>query len=293
MSRCRFRQACFALAFSQIPSARAATPGPGLPIHAHVEATSTATTQKTAVVFKPEFALDYSPTTAWCVSGSAAGRGESLTVTFDESIAPSRIEVRTGTHALTRQQKATIAEIEIGADGAGQIKVRRANGRLFGTLDGRSITKLTVSIAKTHGSSLSYSCIRDIKLFRKDGSEYRFYLGSVKSLGSFQSALSSLREAFKNCDAVRLSKLVRFPLNYLDPTFSDTLSSTKEYVRIETPAELAEKCRDNRKAWSIGGTLVEDLQATRFLGPRSALVSWDHRWWLDWDAARWLLVTVE
>ena len=262
-------------------------------VQVRVKASVTAQLPNATRAFEAHLAVDGNPASSWCATNAAGGTGESLTLTFDHPLAIASLEISSGSSVLPTSQRSTVDEIDVALTDGRKLHVVRTDRRFAQDVGGAAVRGLTVTIAKVHGPSSGSACIRDVSLLRDGGIQYQLYVGAKDALDALKKRIVALRTAFDQCDAASLAKVVRFPFERVVSAPAALGGLSKEVIRISKPSDLASHCRANRKAWHIGGSIDDNLAWTRFLGPRSALVTSDTRWWLDWDGAQWWLVGIE
>lgn len=238
-----------------------------------------------APAYAPANAVDDSSTTAWC-----AHAGASLTLTFDHAIDIDTVELLTG-GPVPADDRAVIDALDLATADGRTFRLERTEHRFVHAVGGRATRSLTITIARVHGNAHGHACIRDVLLDRADSLSYELYPGSKRALDAFRSEVAALRRAFDACDAKQLASLVKFPLERIQRNRLARLDV--DVVRVGSPSQLAAECRDDKKAWDIGGTLDDDLSSTHFSSERSASVSWSSTWALEWDGNQWWLAAVD
>jgi hypothetical protein len=261
-------------------------------VQVQAKASATAQLPNTTGAFAAQLAVDGNPASSWCATNATGGTGEALTLTFDHPLAIASLEISAGSSALPTSQRSTVDEIDVALTDGRKLHVVRTDRRFIQDVGGAAVRGLTVTISKVHGPSSGAACIRDVSLLRDGGIQYQLYPGAKDALDASETRIVALRTAFERCDGTRLARLVRFPLDRLVRTPHE-LADVPDVIRIANASGLASKCRENPKAWYIGGSVDDNLAWTRFFGPRSALVTGGARWWLDWDGAQWWLVGIE
>jgi hypothetical protein len=249
-----------------------------------IEVTASAQVQNASGAFAPINAVDDKTSTAWC----APDAGASLTLTFDHPLPVQRIAIRTG--GGPADKRAGVDQLVITTSDGRTMRVARSD-QFVQAIGGRPIGSLSIAFAAVRGDPGAYACIRDVELNRDDRTAYALFVGTKAALAALRPSLVALRGAFTRCNAKQLAGVVRFPFERLARPSRFTFEP--DVIRIGTATELAAECRDNKRAWNIGGTLEEDLAETHFLDDRVAFVAWDVKWWLEWDGKRWVLTSVD
>lgn len=276
----------------------------GGPVHAaefsNSRATLTASSTAPATKLKGKrldyeavLAFDNRPDTAWCAGSAASGQGDTVTITFDNPQAWSKVEVDRDMPSLAGGNRVvTLTLVADGKDSTISLPDGAKDGFRFEGLSPSATLTFRID-AVSRGAGDDRTCLPEIRLHTKNDVQLLPLFLAKERFDDLMAFADALREAMNNQDQRKFTKLIKFPLAVsLEGWKTVRHRNERTFKRTSTSIKSAKELAWRFHFWiwreSISADWTLRMVGTSYVA--SSQYGW--KWTIAWVGGSWKLTAL-